>query len=124
MSLKNNPQSFSPQNDASIRSSEGPLLPTSFPPGAHIPEGHPSTSNDDQDLLFTHPIPIPWYPLQADPIWMLTGQGSTLLMQDRALNPDIGMDPLYTPSPSDQRAIHGNHHSAGVPLGMSTVEDR
>jgi len=119
MSLKNNPQSFSPHNNASIRSIEGTLLPTSFPPGAHIPEGHPPTSNDDHDLLFTHPIPIPWHPLQADQIWMLNGEGSALLM-----NPDIGMTPLHIPPPSNPRAIYSNHHSAGVPPGMSTVEYR
>jgi len=124
MSLKTNPQSFSPQNDASIRPIEGALLQTPFPPDTYIPEGHPFTSNDNQDLPFTHPIRIPWNPLQADPIWMLNGQGSTLLMQDRPLNPDIGMAPLYTPSSSNPRTIHGNHHTAGVPLGMNTVEDR
>ena len=120
MSFQNNPRSFSPQNDASICPTEGAGLPTSLPPGAHILEGHPSI----QDLLFTHPTLSPWPPLHADQLWMLgqpMGAGPLPLMQDRALNPDNGMAPLF---PFDPRAIHGSHHPAGVPLGMNTVQHR
>jgi len=127
ISLQNNPQSFSSQNDASLRPTEGALLPTSFSPGAHKPSGNPSTSHDVQDPLFTHPIPIPWQTFQNDQTWMLgqpMGADSTLLRQDRALNPDIAVTPLCTPSPSNPRATHGNHHFPGIPLGMRTVEDR
>jgi hypothetical protein len=122
MSLQNNHQSFSPQDDASLRPTQGALLPTSFSPGAQ-PASHPS--NDVQNLLYTHPMPIPWQTFQNDQTW-LPGQpiGPTLMMQDWALNPDIRVTPLYTPSWSNPGATQGNHHSAGVPLGMRMVKHR
>jgi hypothetical protein len=121
MSLQNHPQSFSSQNDASLHPTEVAL---SILPGTQQAS---YTSNDVQNLFFTHPIPIPWQAFLNDQTWMLgepMGAGPTLMMQDSALNPDVNMAFLYTPSWSDPRAIHGNHHSAGVPLGMSTVEHR
>jgi len=120
MSFQSNPQSFSPQNDASFCPTEGGGLPTSLPPGAHTLEGHPSI----QDLPFTRPTLTPWPPLRAGQTWMLArpvGAGPSSLMQDRALNPDNVMAPLF---PSNPRAIHGNHHPAGVPLGMNMVQHR
>jgi len=114
MSFQNNPQSFSPQNEASIYPTGGADLPTSLPPGAHILEGQLSI----QDLLSTHPTP--WPP--ADQTWMQPmGAGPSPLMQDRALNPDNGMIPLW---PARAMAIHGDHHPAGVPLGMNSVQHR
>jgi len=110
----------SPRKDASLCPTEGAVLPASLPPGAHILEGHPSIQN----LFFTHPTLSPWPPLRADQHWMLgepMGAGPSPLMQDRALNPDNGMTPLF---PSNPRAIHGNHHPAGVPLGMNMVQHR
>jgi hypothetical protein len=132
MALQNHSQSFSHQDDTSLRPTQGALLPTSFSPGAqpasasYNPSGHPS--NDAQDHHFTHPMSIPWQTFQNDQTWM-PGQtmgvvGPALLIQDWELNPHISMTPLYTPSRSNPRAIHGHHHSAGVPLGMSTVEHR
>ena len=124
MSLQNNPQSFYPQNGVSLRPMEGTLLPTSISPGAQ-PPGHPS--NDSQDLLFTRPMPMPWQAFQDDQPWVPgqpMGTGSTLLMQERASNPDIGMPPLYPPSRSNPADIHDSHHLAGVPLGMNAMEHR
>jgi len=47
------------------------------------------------------------------------GAGPSPLMQDQALNLDNGMAPLFMSNP---RAIHGNHHPVGVPLGMNMVQ--
>ena len=124
MSLQNNPQSFFPQNGVSLCLTEGTLLPTSSPPGPQLP-GHPS--NDAHELLFTRPMPIHWQTFQNDQPRMPgqpMGAGSTLLMQERALNPDIAMAPLYPPSRSNPTDIHDSHHLAGVPLGMNAMEHR
>jgi hypothetical protein len=121
MPLQNHRQSFSPQNVASPHPSDGTRT---FPTGAQ-PASY--TYNDVHDPPFTHPMPSPWQAFQNDQSWMLgqpMGAGPTLMMQDWALNPNISIAPLHTPSWSNPRATHGNHHSAGVPLGMSTVEHR
>ena len=60
----------------------------------------------------------PWMPGQP------MGTGSMLLMQERALNPDIGVIPLHPPSRTDLIAIHDNYHLAGVSLAMNTVGHR
>ena len=130
MSLQNNPQSFTPQNGVGLRPKQSPhfapLAPGAQPASASYNRpGHPS--NAAQDLLFIHPMPMPWQTFQNDQPWMPgqpMGAGSTLLMQERTSNPDIGMASLYPPSRSNPMAIHGCHHLAGVPLGMNAMEHR
>jgi hypothetical protein len=124
MSLHHNLQPFSPQEDASLHPTQGAPLPTTSSPGAQRAS---RSSNDVYTLLFTHPTPIPWQTFQNGRTWMPgqpMGAGLTLMMEDWALNPDIGITSLYTQSWSDPRAARGNHHPSGLPLGMSTVEHR
>ena len=125
MILQNNPQSFSPQNDASLWPAEGVPLPPSLSPSPHNSSG--DLSNDVQDLLFIHGMPIPCQPFLNDQTWMLgrpMGADPTLLVKNRSMNPDIGITPLRTPSQSNPRATRGNHHFPGEPLGRSTAEER
>jgi len=124
MILQNNPQSFSPQNDASLWPAEGVPLP-SLSPGPHNSSGDPP--NAVQDLLFTHGMPIPFQPFLNDQTRMLgrpVGAGPTLLVQNRSMNPDIGITPLRTPSQCNPRAIRGNHHFPREPLGRSMAEEK
>ena len=129
MSLQNNPQSFFPQNGTSVRPTGG-AFPMSFPPGAQPATAsynlldHPS--NDVQDLIFARPAPIPWQDDQpgmpGQPIG--TGPMPILLMKEQYLGTGAGTASLYPPSRSNPRAIHDNHHAAGVSLGMNTVEHK
>ncbi len=126
MSLQNNPRPFSSQNDASVCPTGG-AFPIFFPPGAqpatvsYKPLDRPS--GDAPSLFFTQPVPIPWQTSQDDQRWM-PGQPIMMSMKERALNTGIGMAPLYPLSRSNPRAIHDNHHPAGVSLGMNTVEHK
>jgi len=52
------------------------------------------------------------------------GAVPTPLMQNRTLNPDIGITPVYIPFQFNARSTRSNYHFPGVSLGMSMVEDR
>jgi hypothetical protein len=131
MSWQNNPQPFPPQNGASVHPTGGLSQSLSHPtrithppasqPACHLP-GYPA--NGVQNLPFTNLMPLlrgvspddqPRMPGQP------MGAGSMLLIQERALNPDIAMNP---PSRVDPAAIYNDYHPAGVPLAMNTVEHR
>jgi len=126
MSFQNNLHPFSSQNGASVRPAGG-ALPISVSSGTHAallsynPPGHPS--NDVQVL----PMFVPQQTFQTNQPWMPgqpMGAGSMLLMQERALNPDIGVIPLHPPSLTGLIAIHDIYHPAGVSLAMNTVGHR
>jgi hypothetical protein len=134
MSLQNNFQPFSPQNDASVHPTGGfsqslshPVRITrSYAPQlAYNPPGHPH--NGVQNFPFTHPMPLLRETFHNDQPWMPRqpmGAGSMLLIQERGLNPDVPITPTYPPSRVDPTAIHNNYHPAGVPLAMNKVEHR
>jgi hypothetical protein len=130
MSLQNNPQPFSLQNGAIAHLTGGPSrslphLARTRPQLSVSPPDHPS--NGVQDLLFTHPVPLPRQTFQNDQPWM-SGRprcaGPMLSMQERVLNPDIGTIPLYHPSWSNPTANHDNYYPAGVSLAINPVEHR
>jgi hypothetical protein len=134
MSLQDNPQPFFPQSDAIVRPTGGQSQSLSHPALnarpharqlAYNPPDH--LSNGVQNLLVTHPMPLLYETFHNDQPWIPRqpmGAGSMLLIQERALNPDIPTTPPYSPSRVNPTAVHNNYHPAGVPLAMNTVEHR
>lgn len=125
MSLQYNPQPVSPQSSSNISVHPcGGTPPISSPSDMRPQPSHNQHNHslcDAQYPLFTHPMPTAQQSSPINQSWMhghAMGTGSMLLMEERSLNPDLSVSPLYPGT------IHDYYHLAGASLAINMMGNR